>query len=318
MFLAPQNSQEDQSNILMFWDSIPKYSISRQQQAKMRSESGQLPILRQHFRYDGQEYEMELTPAYLLSPENETGIAHYPSYTEELIEDVLRKFLLDDTLGRYEKEGSSPRAGVSFSVSMIRSELARMGKTRSLNEIKQALEVMQGARIRIRKGQTAWHGDSILNGLTMVTRENWRDALCSAWFSVTVSKAIASLAFRQIDYAWLMRHRTQLSRWLFRRLSHTYLNASLQHEYEISQTDIEQESGLLHHARASDRRVAIRKALDDLVRTDCLLFYDTIRVLHGRQVKYIYKLHANPRFVSYMKRVNCRQQMVAEQNAQKN
>ena len=300
----------------MFWDSIPKYSISRHQQAKMRSESGQLPILRHHFRFDGQECEMELTPAYLSSQKNETGIAYYPGYTEELIEDVLRKFLLDDTLGRYEKEGGGPRAGVSFSVSMIRSELAKIGKTRSLNEIKHALEVMQGTKIRIRKGQTAWHDDSILHGLTMVTRENWRDALCSAWFSVTVSKAIASLAFRQIDYAWLMRYRTQLSRWLFRRLSHTYLNASLQHEYEISQADIEQESGLLHHARAIDRRVATRKALDDLVRTDCLLFYDTIRVLHGRQqVEYIYRLHANPRFVSYMKRVNCRQRMVAEQNA---
>ena len=97
MLLLPPNDQEDQSNILMFWDSIPKYSISRHQQAKMRSESGQLPILRHHFRFDGQEYEMELTPAYLSSQKNETGIAYYPGYTEELIEDVLRKFLLDDT-----------------------------------------------------------------------------------------------------------------------------------------------------------------------------------------------------------------------------
>jgi len=316
------NNGEDQSNVLMFWDSIPKYSVSRQQQARMRDASGKLPTLSREFRFGRELCRVEISPAYLYDKTQDTTIAYYPSTTEELIEDVLRKFLLDENLACCENGGNgSFRTGVHFTLRMIYRELKRLGKTRSIAEIKHALEVLSQAKLKIRHGRNKAHTDSILSSLTMVSQEDLAhdpDAVCVAFFARPISDAISSLAFRQLDYGWMMKHNTQLARWMFRRLSYQFINASLQTHYRISQEEIEQDSGLLHHARARDRRTAIRQALKQLVDTQCLTKIEEQIELHNRTRLVFFILHPHPEFIKAMKRANKRQQLIEEGKILKN
>lgn len=312
--LGPNNG-EDQSNVLMFWDSVPKYGVSRQMQARMRDEAGKLPTITHEFHYENEPCSVEITPAYIYDPKLNTDIAYYPSVTEELIEDILRKFLLDENLSCCEENKDGLRTGVHFSLRMIYRELKRIGKSRSIPEIKHALDVLSTAKIKIRHGRNRSHADSILSSLTMVSREDLAtdpDALCVAYFARPISEAISSLAFRQLDYGWMMKHPSQLARWIFRRLSYQFLNASLSHSFTISQESIKSDSGLLNSSNPRKERERIRIALKELVTTRCLTGFEEKTELVQSTRHHLFVLAPHPEFVKMMKRVNKRQQLINE------
>ncbi len=310
------DGSSDLSNVLMFWDSIPKYSVGLRQQSRMRDKSGKLPTVTHTFHYQGEECRVEITPAYIQDPTGE-DIAYYPAATEELIEDILRKFLLDASLGSMvEGQGNEPQTLVRFSLKMIQRELRRIGKTRSIREIKHALDVMVKSTLKIKRGKNRAHSDSILSSLTMVSREDLEtdpDAMCCAYFARPITQAIHSLAFRQLSYGRMMQHDSQLARWLFRRLSYLYINASLTNTHTIKFSEINTESGLLHHKRKLDRVKAMRRALSELVDSNTLYNFKENHELSGRTIKdYVFTLFPHHDFVSMMKAANARQKHIRE------
>jgi hypothetical protein len=71
-----------------------------------------------------------------------------------------------------------------------------------------------------------------------------------------MTQSIRELSYRQFDYQRMMSHRSQLARWLHKRLAHNYSNASLTDRYTISFSAIRRDSGLLEYKRVRD---AVRK-----------------------------------------------------------
>src|SRR5881398_1270559 len=63
-FLVNTSAEREQlSNTIALWDSIPRYSISRNLQNRLRNEHGTLDLLKLNFRHNKQDYLATITPA---------------------------------------------------------------------------------------------------------------------------------------------------------------------------------------------------------------------------------------------------------------
>ena len=144
-FLCNTDAERDRmSNTIDIWDCIPRYSISRREMNKRRDASGGLPNLTIQFEYRGEPYTAKILPARLEETDGVTR-EYYPSASEELVEDALRKIALRQNQGFFEKE--KRRSGVAFSLYELRQELAARGHARSFQEIIQSLQILQRSHI---------------------------------------------------------------------------------------------------------------------------------------------------------------------------
>jgi hypothetical protein len=125
-FLVNTEEERDKlSNTIALWDSIPRYSISRNLQNRMRSAHGTLEILKLGFRHHQVDYLATITPARIEikeGPDKGKTMDFYPSASEELVEDALRKMAADQQQGFFDKKGYV--SGVAFSLYQLREELA--------------------------------------------------------------------------------------------------------------------------------------------------------------------------------------------------
>lgn len=313
---------DDLSNTILLWDLIPKYSISRQTQDKMRDDKGNLPLRQVSFKHQGAEFIATIQPA-MIQIKNHDGEfetkSYYPSATEELVEEALRKLAADQNLqgGFYIEANPIPKTGVMFTLYQLQEELKKHGHTRSVNELKQSLEVLSGSLITI--SGTTIDSSEIYNrrspylaGLDSVTKKDLSIDPSRKWvahFHPMVSQGIGSLNYRQYNYSKLMDYTTQLSRWIQRYLIHKYTFASLYKKFSIQFSTIKRDSGMLD--QYTRQRAAIQKcdeSLDELVKANVLTGYEREEVTGSRGKIYdvTYQLTASPEFIKEAKAANKR------------
>ena len=137
---------ENLSNTIELWDAIPKYAFSARLQALMRDSAGRLPVYEHTFEHhpapkaDNPTFRctLRLQPARMAVGDRHVDC--YPSADEELVEEVLRKIFADQTYGLH--DAVRGESWVRFTLHMIRTELARRGRTRSIAEIKRSLDIL--------------------------------------------------------------------------------------------------------------------------------------------------------------------------------
>ena len=133
-FLCNGETERDQlSNTFDLWDSVPRYTVSRQQMDKIRKSKGFLDLHQTEFNYRGTAMKTIIQAARVL--DDKTGVSkdYYPSANEELIEDALRKIAADQQNGFFDKPNF--RSGVVFTLYSLREELKKRGHTRSYQQI---------------------------------------------------------------------------------------------------------------------------------------------------------------------------------------
>lgn len=279
---------ENLSNTIELWDAIPKYSFTARMQAQKRDSSGRLPVYQRSFEYRPAPKAdnptlvctVSLQPASILIDGKRVDC--YPSADEELVEEVLKKIFTDQACGLHNsRRGES---WVRFTLHMIRTELARRGRTRSIAEIKQSLEILSKTVLDVtiegRGAKKIVYTNPILNDLTRVTRAELREdpkAMWTARLPALISTSINALSYRQFNYAILMDLKSPLARWLHKRLSHEYTNAHLSHPYSILFSTIARDSGLLHNCRPSANLQTVERALDELKERRVLWTYSAER-----------------------------------------
>jgi hypothetical protein len=306
------------SNTIELWDAIPKYAASPRQQNASRDRNGRLPVHAQEFEYRPSQRDtpaitcrLKVQPA---SIEVEPGrfVDFYPSADEELIEEILKKIFSDQQYGVHSVAGNE--SWVRFTLYMIQKELKTRRKTRSIDEIKRSLEIMAKAVLEVeflKPSKQLIYTDPILSSLTRVTRTSYLQDPKATWCArlpALISQSINELTYRQFNYATLMSLPTPLSRWLHKRISHQYTNASIMQPYTIRFSTIERDSGLLHHSRNSANRKAIDAALNALEKRNVFLSVACQEERKGREiVDVLYTLTAHPNFVSEVMAANARQ-----------
>ena len=255
-------------------------------------------------------YELDIQPA---APRSAHGpdIDYYPSAEDELVEDVLRKLFAEQRNGVH--DARRRESWVSFSLQQVRRELAERGRTRSLDEIKHAIAVLSRAHLMVyRPGmRDPVYSASILMEICRIDRQAYQDDTHAHWrarLPLLVSASINELTYRQLNYDVLMRLPTQLARWLHKRLSHTYINASMVVPYTVLLSTLVRDSGLLDERRKTRSTAAVASALDALVAHGVLSRWNLERRRPGSRgpLELKYTLFPDVLFVAEMRAANAR------------
>jgi hypothetical protein len=275
-FLANTDEQRDSlSNAIDLWDSVPRYSVSRQAMTKARINDRFLEKHETGFQYRGRMYTRTVYPARVTDPD---GIDrdYYPSATEELVEDALRKLAIDQQAGFFDRPNY--RSGVSFTLYALREELQKRGHTRSYQEIVQALNILSQSVVDIKPNDGSSEGlvrSTYLPTLAAVSRNKLREDPKARWlvqFHPLVTGSIDQVTYRQFNYHLMMSHSTQLARWLHKQLVLKYTFAHHLKPFEMRYSTIKRDSGLLDgYTRQRDGIDALERAFQELTERGVLL-----------------------------------------------
>jgi hypothetical protein len=305
------------SNTIELWDAIPKYAVSPRAQSALRSPEDRLPVHEYCFVYAARRSDQRIESAcrVALQPASiktkDGYVDFYPSTDEELVEEVIRKIFADQQCGMHDPNNAE--SWVRFSVQMIRKELKARGKTRSLDEIKRSIDILRKTIVSLYIDDTdePVYSAPILSDVTKVTREQYLSDSSLTWFArlpALVSKSVNDLTYRQFNYGVLMSLTSQLARWLHKRLSHNYTNASFLDPYEILFSSIQRDSGLLTYTRTNDNLKALEAAFAELQASSVLYGWKRLEERReGRRIVDIkYSLQAHADFIKDVKAANAR------------
>jgi len=311
-----ENERDRLSNTFDLWDSVPRYSVSRQAMDKMRKAGTFTQLLSIPFNYRGRELEAIIQPAWIQNKDS-TVTGYYPSANEELIEDALRKIAAEQNYGYFDKPNY--RSGVVFSLHMLREELKKRGHTRSYQQIVLSLRILARSSIEIAttddKNGEGFSINPYFSGLSAVSRSKLDDDPDAKWivqFHPLVTQAIDAVTYRQFNYAQMMGHRTQLARWLHKQLSLKFTFASLITSFDMRFSTIKRDSALLEGYKLQRQAVAaLDDALDEL-KASGVLSSTQKNEIRGERAKLedvIYTLTASRDFITEIKAANKRQSL---------
>jgi len=320
-FLCNTDDERGQlSNTFDLWDSVPRYAMSRQQMDKIRKEKGFLSLQHIAFQYRQRPFEVRIQAARIYDEKTKTETDYYPSASEELIEDALRKIAAEQRNAFFDKPNY--RSGVVFSLHMLREELKLRGHTRSYQQIVLSLNILARSTIEIRatdgdKGE-GFSVSGYFSGLSAVSKHKLTEDPEAKWivqFHPLVTQAIDTLSYRQFNYAQMMSHSTQLARWLHKQLSLKWIFASFTSPFEMRYSTIKRDSALLNsYGRERDAITSLDAAWDELKKGGVLMKTEKSEVLgiRNKLEDVVYTLTPSIAFVAEMKAANKRESLAAK------
>jgi hypothetical protein len=320
-FLCNGEDERDKlSNTFDLWDSVPRYSVSRQAMDKERKARGFLDLKEINFQWRGTLLRAVIQPARVREKSNEVTKDYYPSANEELVEDALRKIAAEQNHGYFDKPNY--RSGVIFTLHMLREELRKRGHTRSYQQIVLSLNILARSTIEIRtvngKGGEGFTVSPYFSGLSAVSRHKLADNPQAKWivqFHPLVTQSIDALTYRQFNYHQMMSHSSQLARWLHKQLSLKFTFASLITPFEIRYSTIKRDSALLEgYSRSTAAIEALDAAFVELKEKGVLMMFKKSLVtgLRGKIEDVVYVLTPSRDFVVQMKAANKRESLNKE------
>jgi hypothetical protein len=267
------NNQEERdaaSNSIEIWDTIPRCSVSRLQQSKMRIEGRFLDTIEIGFQLGGRQLAAEIRPAQVKDKKTGKYISYYPSAREELIELALRKLAAEQQAGFF--DDVSYRSGLRFTLHALRTELENQGHSLRYDELIEGLQILHFSNISVSGDGTGddehFVSSSYLPALSGVgvskTGDNSK-ARFAVEFHPLVTRSINKMAYRQNNYKRLMSCKSQLQRWILNQLVLKNLKASSITKFTIKYSTIKRDSGLLEgYSRERDAIAAVTEAFEGL------------------------------------------------------
>lgn len=310
------------SNTIELYDAIPKYTVSRKLK-RLRENGKYLPILERTFAYKERNtgemvtYYVTIEPG-RLKDQDDVEKEYYPTEREEFVEEALRKIAAADRLsGIYLDD----HAGVQFTLKQLKKELAGQGHDMSLEKIVEALNICNKTHLSVKRED----GANVLSApifpvAILPDRAAWlaapRATCCYVQFNPLVTHSINHLTYRQFDYVTFMAYKSQLARWLHKRLSHNYINADYTNTYSLLASTMIRDSGTLNAHQFRDNISHIDAAVKELKEKRVLARYEKV-IRHDRRGKKIedvkYMLSPHYDFVAEMKAANKRQRVIGEE-----
>jgi hypothetical protein len=217
--LEPENKKY--SNTIEIYDFLPKEYLGK----AARVADTYLPRLEREFECRGKRYKMKLDPA-RIEDKDGTVREYYPSQREEVIEDCLRKLMVEGN-GMFLDD----LASVRFTLYQLQRELSDNKHSYSYTQIKESLEVL--AKTNIELECEAEQMRIIFSPIEIFgIRGEGGQTQTFVRFSPIVTNSIKERKFRLINYKKVMGYRTAIARKLHKRLSHFYIQASFTDKYE--------------------------------------------------------------------------------------
>ena len=312
-FLCNTHEEKDHlSNAIDLWDSMPRYSVSRQAMTKNRINGRFLEEHQTTFQHRGRTYTRIIHPALVQDLDGKKRY-FYPSATEELVEHALRKLAIEQQAGYFDKPNY--RSGVVFTLYALREEMKKRGHTRSYQQLFQALDILSHCVMDIlphAEGE-AKMVSTYLPALTAVSRAKLSEDPKAKWavqFHPLVTGSIDKVTYRQFNYHLMMSHTTQLARWLHQQLVIKYTFASHHSPFEMRYSTVKRDSGLLDfYARDRDAVGMLEEAFTEIQERQVILGYDRKDVTGPRKklVDVVFTIQPSIDFIREAKAANKRQ-----------
>lgn len=301
------NDTKDISNTIELWESIPKFFFTPLLMKKLRSSDGLANPFSWSYTNGRSQYKVQIQPA-LIEQEDGTFLAFFPSSSEELIEETLKKIFADQQNGIHDPVNME--SWVRFSLSMLARELKERNRERNRDQIKHSINVMKKCIITVWCDGKEIFSGPLLSDVYDVSRSDFladSDALWIARLPLPISLGINDLIYRQFNYGRLMQCDEQLSRWLYKRLVNRFIQAGVDTTYTINFTEIQQSSGLLQMTSAQGNRLKVLSCLDELKRVGVLHSYSFKEKKDGKKItETTYTLLASDDFIKEQKAANKR------------
>ena len=260
------------SQSLEYWDLLPKFVFG----PIVDPDTGvgildprnvrYLPTQRRTCIIDNQLVTVEIAPARL---KDTKGVERdfFPGLREQMVEQAIRRIAIDQHRTTESSHACHGRLlGTHFTLGEVCSDLARQNHTYSWAQVRHALRICNMATITLDMGGGTSLLSSAIFPVTVVPSTSDRRAMVQ--FHVLVTQAVDALLFRQIDYEVSMRLRSAAARWLHRRMTHRYRQASHHDDgYNIRASTIIRDSGLFTTSDKTKCRyqlAAVDAVMDDL------------------------------------------------------
>lgn len=288
------------SNSIELYDAMPKYYIGGAEREKGKSVDS-LPILNREFMHRGRPYKIDIMPAAILNKKTGRTVYYYPSQREELVEDALRKIATRGGAMQFDD-----KIGVKFTYYQLQQELQKMGHGYSIAEVKLAIDIMGKAGIELTSKDDQVSVTS--NFFTWVGKEthekNGRERVV-AMFHNLVTRSINQGTYRTFNYDRLMKMRMPLSRWLYKRISHLFSQATVNNPYQIKLSTIIRDSGMKSYKTISERTRQVEKALTELKTNKVITRFEKDVVKEKNKIlEVLYSLFMGEKFVADAKKAN--------------
>lgn len=296
------------SNTIELYDSLPKYnwSIKKEFHDLQEAEIVRTASLR------GQDYKIVIKPAIL----NRKGksVLVYPGQREEVVEDALRKLAVSG-----QGQMLEDNAGVTFTLTQLKNELQARGHTYNIREIKEAIMICRGATLECYGDD----GESLISSnffptVGLTTRQkyinNRDDALCYVTFNPMVTRSILDLTFRQYNYRLGMEIPSPLARFIYKRMSHYWNQASMAHPYTPNLMSFLRQSPRQPSEDMYSNTRAMTNALNVLVKHKVISHYEQEVIRKVRKILDIrYKIYPHEEFIKMVKAANYHSKRLKDQ-----
>lgn len=303
LFELDDHNSNDYSNTIEVYDMMPKYHFGPAKREKGKLVDS-LPVLEREFIFRKKRFKLNISPAGLIDKESGKTIYYYPSQREELVEDVLRKLSASKERGVY----LDGEAGVKFTLYEVQKELEKIGHGYNINEIKQAIEICARSVIEIvsRDGNEISYTSNIFP-LVAIEKGDRMDGknMAVVQFHPLVTQSINDATFRLINYERMMSMKMPLARWLHKRISHIFTQATPYSPYPIKLSTIVRDSGMKVYKTISERIRQVSKAMEELKGANIISKYEISKKLEKNKIlDATYSLYVSDEFVADVKKAN--------------
>lgn len=295
--------KNDYSNTIEIYDALPKYVWDQKREHEDLSNA----VVTRQCTIRGQQFTVKVKPA-IIEKDGKTVLI-YAGQREEILEDALRKLAVNGK--GHIIEG---KAGVMFTLYELQKELSKMGHGYNLNEIKEAIQVCRGATLEcISENGEAFISSSFFPMVGLTTRGEFRkkggNARCYVQFNPLVNESIMNLTFRQYNYKIGMQIRSPLARYIYKRMSHYWIQAAPNAPYTPSLVSFLTQSPRELSPRMPENVRAMKNALESLIKQEIISDYDAIQQKEGRRVIDVrYVIRPHKKFVKQIMASNKRKQ----------
>lgn len=326
-----------QSHLIALYDLAPRFVfVSRDNDAKDKGElvskDSFIKSVRREFSFRGRNYRLTVQPARIdrnnparkeekasstAAAAEVVEVEIFPSEREQVVEQVVRRLAMDRS--RLSLTGENrDKVQMRFSLYEIQRELRAVSHTLSIQDIRESLTILARSRIIISTGAPAEpgkksRGQNILEStafpvLAIRSRPDLMEEEGGVEetyleFNPLVSAAIRDLEFKPISYAWLMKLKSPVSRWLYNRLSIEYDTADDARPMVISADEIIKNSGMNEWSRRRDTLRVVTAAVDALVEEGILDSAEKEFTKVGKRIDAIdYLLTPSAKFLEQVRR----------------
>lgn len=313
LFSLLDSRDKQYSNSIDVYDALPKYSLERRRRF---TEISQAVAKERECRIGGQTIKVKVRPA-LIETESGNPELVYPGEREEIIEDALRKLAVNGGIAMIDG-----KVGVLFTFYQLRNELKKNKHEFKLSEIKEAILVCRGAQLEtISEDDETVISSSFFPMVGLTTRKDIQlrkgDTKCYVQFNPLVTESILKQTFRLYDYTTSMAIKSPLARYIHKRMSHHWSQASANHPYTPRLVSFLNGSPRGLTKRMKDNLKAMKNALDILKEHDVIERYDdTDRIKDGNKILDVnFKIYPTDKFVKVIKKANYKRGMLATKQA---